>query len=107
MELRCSPGLPVEYPIAYFGFNLDGVETHSNLSTGRCKFGNYTPVDTRTYFELRIYLTGAPEFPMKVDLAAVRWAMKRTFGLELIRMQPEEQVRLPRFLSTLETGPGC
>ncbi len=43
---------------------------------------------------------------MKVDLAAVRWSEGREFGLEFLRMQPEEQQRLRRFVSTLETQPG-
>ncbi len=60
-------------------------------------------MDTGTYLELRIYFTRESKFPMKVDLAKVTWAMERAFGLEFIRMQPEEEARLRRFVSTLET----
>ena len=62
-------------------------------------------VDTGANIELRIYITGAPEFPMKVDQAVVRWAKQQEFGLEFLSIWPEEQARLRRFVSTLETRP--
>ncbi len=57
------------------------------------------------YFALRVVLPDQA-VPLKVDLAAVRWSEGREFGLEFLRMQPEEQQRLRRFVSTLETQPG-
>ncbi len=78
--------------------------TVTDLSMGGCKVGSPTPVDTGTHLELGIYFTRESKFPMKVDLAKVIWAMERAFGLEFIRMQPEEQERLRRLVSTLETG---
>ncbi|MFQ5931726.1 MAG: PilZ domain-containing protein [Nitrospiraceae bacterium] len=104
MELRQSPRFLVHCPIAYAGGNLAGVGIVSNLSTGGCKVGSSTPVDPGANIELRIYITGAPEFPMKVDQAVVRWAKAHEFGLEFISIWPEEQVRLRRFIRTLETG---
>ena len=79
--------------------------TVSDLSMGGCKVGSPTPVDTGTHLELRIHFTPESKFPMKVDLAKVIWAMERAFGLEFIRMQPEEQARLRSFVTALETGP--
>ena len=32
------------------------------------------------------------------------WAMERAFGLEFIRMQPEQQARLHGVVTALETG---
>ena len=61
------------------------------------------PVQRGHYFALRVVLPDQA-VPLKVDLAAVRWSSEREFGLEFLRMQPEEQVRLRRFVSTLETG---
>ena len=102
MELRQSSRFPIHCPIAYAGGNLAGVGTVSDLSRGGCKVGSPTPVDTGTYLKLRIYFTRESKFPMKVDQAKVCWAMERAFGLEFIRMQPDEQVRLRRFVSALE-----
>ncbi len=39
--------------------------------------------------------------PLKVKQAVVRWWMGREFGLEFIRMRPEEQERLRQFLNML------
>ncbi len=75
----------------------------TDLSMGGCKVGSPTPVDTGTYLEMRIYIMGAPEFPLKVDQAVVRWAKEQEFGIEFISMRPEEEERLRRFVSTLET----
>ncbi len=105
MESRQSPRFPVHCPIAYAGGNVAGVGIVSNLSTGGCKIGSSTHVDTGANLELRIYITGAPEFPMKVDQAVVRWAKEQEFGLEFISTWPEEQARLRRFVATLETSP--
>ena len=105
MELRQSPRFPVHCPIAYAGGNLAGVGTVSNLSRGGCKVASSTPADRGTYLELRIFLTRDPKSPMKVDLAAVRWAQEQEFGLEFITVRPEEQERLHRFVWTLEMGP--
>ena len=106
MELRQSPRFAVHCPIAYAGGNLAGVGIVSNLSTGGCKIGSSTHVDTGANLELRIYLTGAPEFPMKVDQAVVRWAQEQEFGVEFITVRPEEQERLHRFVTSLGAGPG-
>ena len=106
MGLRRQPRFPVQCPITYSAVNRVGVGVVSNLSTGGCKVASSTPADRGTYLELRIYFTRESKFPMKVDLAKVRWAMERAFGLEFIRMQPEGQVRLRRVVSTLETQPG-
>ena len=104
MELRQSQRFPVQCPIAYLALNRTGVGTVSNLSRGGCKVASYTPADRRMYLELRIFLTGDPKSTTKVDLATVRWAQEQEFGLEFITMRPEEEERLRRFVSTLETG---
>ena len=106
MESRQSSRFPVYCPIVYAGGNLAGVGIVSNLSTGGCKVGSSTHVDTGANLELRIYIMGAPEFPMKVDQAVVRWAKEQEFGLEFISMWPEEEERLHHLVSTLETSRG-
>jgi len=40
-----------------------------------------------------------------VDRAQVRWTVRGLFGLEFLTIGSEEEERLRRFLSTLETGP--
>ena len=59
------------------------------------------PAQRGNYFALRVLLPDQA-VPMQVDLAVVRWSSGREFGLEFLRMQPEEQTRLRRFISMLE-----
>ncbi len=81
-----------------------GEGTVRNLSTGGWKVDSNHPVQPGNYFLLRVLLP-AQAVPMRVDLAAVRLSSGRGFGLEFLRVQPEVQARLRRFLNTLETGP--
>ncbi len=104
MEQRTLPRYRFRCEI-WFPVKLESVAgTVTDLSMGGCKVGSPTPVDTGTHLELRIHFTPESKFPMKVYLAKVRWVMERAFGLEFVRMQPEEQDRLRRLVSTLETG---
>ncbi len=57
-----------------------------------------------TYLKLRLSLPDqAP--PMDVDLAVVRWAKGREFGLEFLMIGSEQEERLHRFVDTLRQEP--
>jgi hypothetical protein len=43
------------------------------------------------------------EEPILVDLAAVRWASATRFGVEFIKIRPEERARLKPFVRALES----
>ncbi len=79
--------------------------TVSDLSVRGCKVESEASIYIGKRLALEIYLPGQ-EASLHVEQAAVRWVRKEEFGLEFLCMQPEEQVRLDRFVSTLETGPG-
>ena len=105
MERRKHPRYRFLCEILFPGKEESVAGTVTDLSMGGCKVGSPTPVDTGTYIEMRIYIMDAPEFPLKVDQAVVRWAKEQEFGVEFISMRPEEEERLRRFVSTLETRP--
>ncbi len=42
--------------------------------------------------------------PMEIDLARVRWARGGKFGLQFLRLGPEERERLLRFIDALDAG---
>ena len=104
MDLRYTHRYPIQCPVTFLGDPLVGEGTVRNVSQGGWKVDSDQPVQRGHYFALRVLLPDQA-VPVKVDLAAVRWSSGREFGLELLRMQPEEQARLRRFVSTLETGP--
>ncbi len=105
MHLRYAHRYPIQCPITLHspGGYLVGEGTVHNISTGGWNVDSDQPVERGHYFGLRVVLPDQA-VPLKVDLAAVRWSSGREFGLEFIRMQPEQQVRLRRFVGTLETG---
>ncbi len=105
MHLRYARRYPIQCPITFLGDHLVGEGTVRNVSTGGWKVDSDQPVPRGNYFALRVLLPDQA-VPMKVDLAAVRWSSGGEFGLEFLRMQPEEQARLRHFVSTLETQPG-
>ena len=103
MHLRYAHRYPIQCSITFLGDQIMGEGTVRNVSTGGWKVDSDQPVQRGNYFALRVVLPDQA-VPMKVDLAAVRWSSEREFGLEFLRMQQEEQARLRRFVSTLETG---
>ncbi len=103
MHLPYAHRYPIQCPITFLGDHLMGEGTVHNISTGVWKADSDQPVQRGNYFGLRVLLLDQA-VPMKVDLAVVRWSSEREFGLEFVRMYPEEQARLRRFLSTLETA---
>ncbi len=110
MEWRKHPRIQVRWLISFFAgpislkeCRISGADTVRNLSMGGCQFESDTRLYPGVQMELRLYL---PEdvVPVDVDRAEVRWAEGRVFGLEFIRIRPEEQARLSRFIDTLYEG---
>ncbi len=87
------------------GEQISGSCTLSNLSVRGCKLKSKAGLYIGMYLALQVSLPGQ-EATLQVDQAAVRWARVEEFGLEFISMRPEEEERLRRFVSTLETQPG-
>ncbi len=104
MKLRFRR-LPVRCPITFSGDYIFGKGTVINVSEGGWKVqSHHTRVPKGAYLTLQISLPNE-DTPIKVDEAVVRWSKGREFGLEFVRMQPEEQARLRRFIDTFDRGP--
>jgi hypothetical protein len=54
------------------------------------------------YLQLTMQLREREE-PVQVDLAAVRWSSATRFGVEFIKIRPEEGERLEKFVKVLES----
>ena len=76
-----------------------------NLSLGGCAVDSEQNVQEGKYLTLRIFIPDQ-DAPLVVDRAQVRWSAGRLFALEFLALQPQEQERLGRFVSTLETQLG-
>ena len=105
-ERRGYPRFLVQLPIAFSGDAISGDGMVIDISKGGWQVTVATTqgVPVGTDLALRIALPDHAA-PMEVTLAVVRWSKGQKFGLEYLRMEDEEQERLRRFVSTLETGP--
>ena len=111
MERRKHPRIQVQWLISFFvsrislkGGRISGAGIVRNLSMEGCRVGSDTRVYPGVQMELRLYL---PEdvVPVDVDRAEVRWAKGLVFGLEFIRIAPEEQERLRHFVNNFKVIP--
>ncbi len=104
MELRRFQRLPLQFPIALLingrkeegkivGLSMSGCEVESNKSLQQ---GRELPV-------LLHLPDGKP--PGELMVARVRWSRGQQFGLKFLTMEPDQQARLRRVVSSLETGP--
>ena len=103
MERRVTARYPVQFTLDFLGQHTVGVGSATDLSTEGCAVGGNLIVHEGWNLELRLYLPGQ-DLPMEV-VAAVQWTKGQKFGLKFLRMEPEQQERLRRFISSLEAGP--
>jgi PilZ domain len=105
MEARKHARFAVQLPVSFNGDRIsgEGDGTILNLSADGCAITSATVAGTATYLQLTMQLRER-EKPVHVDLAAVRWSAAARFGVEFIRVRPEEGERLKRFVKALESS---
>jgi hypothetical protein len=67
-----------------------------DVSLEGCRIRSAAPIHSGDYVRMRIDLIGET---LVGDLAVVRWSREDEFGVELIRMAPDQQDRLRGFLN--------
>lgn len=90
--------------VAYSGTYLFGEGTLVDISERGCKVHSQDKRIPReeALVTMRIGLP-APHGALKVEVAVVRWAKERDFGIAFQQLKPAEEERLQEFLKTLET----
>lgn len=101
MEKRKCPRFPVMLPTLFFGERAGGGMV-VDVSLEGCRIRSAMPMQKGDYVQIRIDLIGDT---LTGDLAVVRWARKDEFGMELIRMAPDQQTRLHGFLQLFNNTP--
>jgi hypothetical protein len=108
MEARKHARFAVQLPVSFNGDRIsgegEGEGTILNLSADGCAITSATVAATAAYLQLTMQLREREE-PVQVDLAAVRWSAAARFGVEFIKVRPEEVERLKRFVKVLESTP--
>jgi hypothetical protein len=100
MTPRKAPRFAIQLPVVFKTESVEASGTVLNLSSGGCAVASSTHVIQGTYPQLQIQVIEGEE-PVHVELAAVRWATGERFGVEFIRIRPEQADRLSKFLRTL------
>jgi PilZ domain len=101
MEKRKCPRVPVMLPAVFFGERAGGGLV-IDVSLEGCRIQSAVPMQQGDYVRIRIDLIGET---LTGDLAVVRWARQEEFGVELIRMVPDQQARLRAFLHLFNATP--
>ena len=101
MEKRKCPRFPVMLPTVFFGERAGG-GTVVDVSLEGSRIRSAVPMQKGDYVRIRIDLIGDS---LTGDLAVVRWSRKEEFGVELIRMAPDQQARLRGFLDLFKATP--
>jgi hypothetical protein len=102
MEGRKHTRFAVQLPVSFSGDQLSERGTILNVSAEGCAITSDTVASAAVYLQLTMQLREREE-PVQVDLAAVRWVSATRFGVEFIRIRPDEGERLKKFVKTLES----
>lgn len=104
-EQRKFPRVIISFPISFEKEGAFAGEGNVyDLSAGGCAVESLSPVLKGDYLSLQLYLPDqhAPTIPLRVEVAATRWAIQQKFGLEFISMPSGDQERLRRFILFLQ-----
>ena len=102
MEGRKHTRFAVQLPVSFSGDQLSHGGTILNLSAEGCAITSESVAGAPVYLQLTMQLREREE-PVQVDLAAVRWSVATRFGVEFIKIRPEEGERLKKFVAALES----
>lgn len=103
MELRKYPRFRVQFRSTFTGDQIEGEGKATDLSQGGCQMESEVSIPASTTLEMRLYVPDL-DWPMRVEQAAVKWARGGEFGLEFVRILPDEEKTLQRVVKDLELG---
>jgi hypothetical protein len=95
----------IELPVSFSGDALAAQGVVTDISFGGCKVETPAVALPGDFLEILIDVPGRNE-PLEIELAVVRWSIGLAFGVEFIRMKPNQQVLLQGMLRKLEALTG-
>jgi c-di-GMP-binding flagellar brake protein YcgR len=102
MEGRKHSRFAVQLPVSFSGDRFSESGTILNISTEGCAITSVAGAGVGVYLQLTMQLREREE-AIQIDLAAVRWVSASRFGVEFIKIHPEAEERLKRFVKALES----
>jgi hypothetical protein len=105
MEKRQHPRFPVQFRSSFTSASrVIGEGDIIDLSIRGCRVSSQAAISPGAAIELTIHLA-APDHPLRVTQAVVRWCRTKQFGLEFVTLQPEAWAQLRALVAKLETQP--
>ena len=99
-EKRQQPRFTSQFKSTISGGLGEGQGRTLDLSTGGCMIETDFPVVEGASFECRIYVPGL-DWPLRIDEAQVRWVKANTFGIQFMKIQRDEEVKLKQVIASL------
>ena len=101
MEKREQPRFTSQFRSTISGGPGEGQGRTLDLSAGGCMIETDLPVVVGASFECRIYVPGL-DWPLRIDEAQVRWVKGNTFGIQFVKIHPDEEAKLKQVIATLD-----
>lgn len=95
----------IELPVSFSGDQVSDQGMVVDLSVGGCRVKSTAAVFSGEFLGMLITLPGR-DLPLAIGLATVRWSIGQEFGVEFIRMEPDQQKLLHRLIQKLESTLG-
>ena len=99
-EKRRQPRFTSQFRSTISGGEGEGQGRTLDFSAGGCMIETDFPVVVGASFECRIYVPGL-DWPLRIDQAQVRWVKANTFGIQFLKLHPDEEAKLKRVIANL------
>ena len=100
MEKRQQPRFTAQFRSTFSGGQREGQGRTLDLSIGGCKIETDFQVVVGAAFECRIHVPGL-DWPLRIDEAQVRWVKANTFGIQFIKIKPDDEENLKQVIASL------
>ena len=90
----------MNFPISFFGNNIEGTGIVSDISINGCAFVTEVQLTEKSVVRLALRISDELQ-PVDIEAAVVRHVRQGHVGIEFLRVQPAEQQRLQLFIRGL------
>jgi hypothetical protein len=101
IEKRQQPRFTSQFRSTISSGQGEGQGRTLDLSAGGCMIETDFPVVVGALFECRIYVPGL-DWPLRIDNAQVRWVKANTFGIQFMKIHPDEEAKLKQIIAALD-----
>jgi PilZ domain len=102
-ERRRHARYRVDFPATFSNERTSGFGMIADVSAGGCRVESNLPIAPGDVGQLLIELPDCTA-PLKVSQALVRWVREQEYGLEFIRMEPDDEGWLNRLIGHISVG---